>query len=169
MNRICKKCGNTIPWQVKINDEIKDLTTRRYCLKCSPYGDANRKRLKNYKTEHGIDFKFCIGCKDWKEILNFIYIKKRNLTSSFCKDCFQQDTKRRRRERKVQAIKYKGDKCIDCGGQFHPNIYDFHHLDPTIKDLKINEGMAASWEKLKIELDKCVLLCSNCHRLRHTD
>lgn len=71
---------------------------------------------------------------------------------------------------KRKAVEYKGGKCIDCGLQTDKYIvYDFHHLDPKLKDVKIAEMIhkRKNFEVIKIELDKCVLLCSNCHRIRH--
>jgi len=40
---------------------------------------------------------------------------------------------------------------------------EFHHLDPKEKEIKISDNTTHTWEKLVKELDKCVLLCSNCH------
>ena len=69
------------------------------------------------------------------------------------------------RAKKLEAIEYLGGKCKDCGGKFHHSVYDFHHLDPNEKD--INPSAAFSRKNWKSEIDKCVLLCANCHRLRH--
>ena len=44
---------------------------------------------------------------------------------------------------------------------------EFHHLDPTQKDFGISSNSNRAWEKIRIELDKCVLVCSNCHREIH--
>jgi len=41
---------------------------------------------------------------------------------------------------------------------------DFHHKDDTLKEFTISGWYNLSWEKLRKELDKCVILCSNCHR-----
>lgn len=50
-------------------------------------------------------------------------------------------------------------------------IYDFHHIDPKLKDRKISDMIhkKRDFNLLIIELDKCELLCSNCHRIRHGD
>lgn len=64
--------------------------------------------------------------------------------------------------RKTKAIEYKGGKCIVCGYNKSIRALQFHHLDPTQKDFGIS-GTTKSFEKLKPELDKCVLLCANCH------
>ena len=56
---------------------------------------------------------------------------------------------------------------MDCGLiTSKVEVYDFHHRDPSQKDFSISKN-AKSFEKCKQELDKCDLLCANCHRLRH--
>ena len=75
--------------------------------------------------------------------------------------------KKKSRENKIKAIEYKGGKCLDCQGVFHPCCYDFHHTDPTVKDTTIARIMGRDFENIKEELDKCVLLCAHCHRIRH--
>lgn len=46
-------------------------------------------------------------------------------------------------------------------------IFDFHHLNPSEKDVDWSKLRLKSDESIKNELNKCVLLCSNCHRKRH--
>lgn len=67
---------------------------------------------------------------------------------------------------KLKAIEYKGGKCIVCGYHKCPNALTFHHIDPSKKSFGISGG-TRSFEKLKSELDKCVLLCHNCHAELH--
>ena len=73
----------------------------------------------------------------------------------------------RSRAGKLKAVEYKGGVCVDCSGEFHPAVFDFHHLDPSKKDLKVANSFCRKWEVVRAELDKCVMLCANCHRLRH--
>ena len=73
----------------------------------------------------------------------------------------------RRLERKKRAIIYKGSKCEHCSLEVHPAAFDFHHLDKTQKDTDPGLMMSCSDEVLFLELDKCVLLCANCHRVEH--
>lgn len=78
--------------------------------------------------------------------------------------------KKKSYKRKMFSIEYKGGKCEDCGitaSMENRSIFDFHHLNPSNKKDDINEIHTRSIERLKEELDKCVLLCANCHRLRH--
>ena len=75
---------------------------------------------------------------------------------------FERDQASCARKTKLKAIEYKGGKCIVCGYNKSIRALQFHHLDPTQKDFGIS-GTTKSFEKLKPELDKCVLLCANCH------
>ena len=82
--------------------------------------------------------------------------------------CYYQDIKVKRTELKVRAVEYKGRTCSDCGQSFPPAVFDFHHTDGSKDD---NVGTMTHncrpWKVIKEELDKCVMLCANCHRLRH--
>jgi hypothetical protein len=73
---------------------------------------------------------------------------------------------RRRKSLRDQAIEYKGGKCNICGYNRCASAFDFHHLDPQEKDFTISAHMT-SWDRIKKEIDKCVLLCANCHREVH--
>jgi 5-methylcytosine-specific restriction endonuclease McrA len=80
----------------------------------------------------------------------------------------------RRRNRRIkikeQAVTYKGGKCQVCGYSKCRAALEFHHTDPAEKDAGINSTVASggkSFEAIKSELDKCVLVCSNCHREIH--
>lgn len=88
-----------------------------------------------------------------------------------CSKCSIIRVSRRRKELKIKSIEYLGNKCKDCNlKDTCPDIYDFHHVDPSKKDFNISRnGHIKSWDNLKIELDKCILLCANCHRRRHAN
>lgn len=67
------------------------------------------------------------------------------------------------------AVEYKGGKCSVCGYDRCADALEFHHLDPSQKDFGISsKGYTRSWDKVKEELDKCILVCSNCHREIHS-
>ena len=88
----------------------------------------------------------------------------------YCKKCFNLRCQRRWVKRKLEAIAYKGSQCQDCGlalAQSHYAVFEFHHLDPTQKDADWSKLRLGSNGKIQAELDKCVLLCANCHRIRH--
>lgn len=59
-------------------------------------------------------------------------------------------------------------KCSECGYAKCIAALDFHHTDSTTKDSTVKDMMgSASWDRIKKELKKCVILCSNCHREHH--
>lgn len=71
---------------------------------------------------------------------------------------------KRRKKLKRMAMEYKGGKCIVCGYNKCVRSMEFHHLKPEEKEFGLSaRGLTRSWDKIKKELDKCVLLCSNCH------
>lgn len=57
--------------------------------------------------------------------------------------------------------------CCKCGYNKCREALDFHHRDPTKKDFTIASRWCISEQKLRKEIAKCVLLCSNCHRELH--
>lgn len=77
--------------------------------------------------------------------------------------------RRHRAENKKKALEYLGSKCIKCGYNKCLGALDFHHLNPKEKEIAINQALSRhwSWNRLKDELDKCVILCANCHREIH--
>lgn len=85
-----------------------------------------------------------------------------------CTKCRVLAVQKRRNIIKELAVEYKGGKCEVCGYNKCVAAMDFHHQDSLQKDFGISaKGITRSWEKTKIELDKCILLCSNCHRETH--
>ena len=76
--------------------------------------------------------------------------------------------KKRRNKLRQMAFEYKGGKCVICGYNKCLRALVFHHLDPKTKSFGISErGFTRSWDSIKAELDKCVMLCSNCHMELH--
>ena len=68
--------------------------------------------------------------------------------------------------RKKKAIEYLGGKCSRCGYNNHYAAMQFHHVEK--KDFAWNKLRLLNWERTKEELDKCVLLCANCHAIVHS-
>ena len=74
-----------------------------------------------------------------------------------------------RRRVKAKAVSYKGGSCQVCGYDVCHRSMEFHHLDPSKKDFGISSGDTRAWDKVVVELDKCILVCSNCHGEIHDD
>jgi 5-methylcytosine-specific restriction endonuclease McrA len=72
---------------------------------------------------------------------------------------------KRRKKLKIFAIEYKGGKCLTCGYKRCVGALELHHINKADKNFGIShKGYTRSLDKVKSELDKCVLLCANCHR-----
>ena len=72
---------------------------------------------------------------------------------------------KRRKKVKLMAIEYKGSKCQICGYKKCVAALELHHIKKSEKSFGIGDkGYTRSWEKTRLELDKCVLLCANCPR-----
>ena len=67
-------------------------------------------------------------------------------------------------------MEYKGGKCENCGYDRYIGALEFHHKDASKKDFTLSETKGYKFDqKIKDELDKCSLLCSNCHREKHAE
>ena len=75
---------------------------------------------------------------------------------------------KRRRKLKQKAIEYKGGECQVCGYDKFAAALEFHHLDETQKKFGISvDGSTRSWERIRNEIEKCILVCANCHQAIH--
>jgi 5-methylcytosine-specific restriction endonuclease McrA len=75
---------------------------------------------------------------------------------------------KRRKKIRQMAAEYKGGRCQICGYNRCLEAMEFHHLNNSEKDFGIShKGYSRGWKKVKAELDKCVMLCANCHREVH--
>lgn len=82
------------------------------------------------------------------------------------------DEKTKHRNAKVQCIIYKGSKCVHCDLLYDGTngmVFDFHHVDPSTKSFQILTKGPKTLVGQKEELDKCILLCANCHREEHSE
>lgn len=68
---------------------------------------------------------------------------------------------------KLDMIKYKGGKCQSCGYDKYYGALTFHHLNPTQKRYEWKQMKFIHRKLIRKELDKCVLLCNNCHAEEH--
>lgn len=85
-----------------------------------------------------------------------------------CKKCAVDAVQKRRDAVKKMAVEYKGGKCEICGYDKYVGALEFHHLNPDEKEFGIAlKGYTRSFEKVKKEIDKCIMVCSNCHKEIH--
>lgn len=85
----------------------------------------------------------------------------------YCKSCWNKKMVKQGQDRVVSLKLEYGGKCSVCGYSKCVDALQFHHLDPTQKEFHLGESRGKKLETIKKELDKCVLLCSNCHVEAH--
>jgi hypothetical protein len=141
---------------------------------------------KYHKKNKVIDGKkLCNKCDTWKVLSDYHNNKAcSGGVTGTCRDCEwvrrkqwyadnrtrrQQLANERNQSRKQELVNRFGNKCFDCNSGFPICVYDFHHLDPSGKDMNPSAAMTLSEQKREKELAKCVMLCANCHRIRHFD
>ena len=160
----CIKCNEQMPFRMKVDDKWRNLQNRKYCLTCSPWGTHNTKKIE--KPEYNGIGKECCKCKEVRPLSDF-WKKNSKRIQSFCKFCQSQMQVASWQEKKKEAILYKGGKCSKCGYNQNYAAMDFHHNDPKEKEYDWYKLRLRSWDDIKKELDKCVLLCKNCHSELH--
>lgn len=88
--------------------------------------------------------------------------------SAYCCPCANAQTVERQRAFKRMCVEYKGGRCLACGYSRCIGALEFHHRDPNEKDFILGGIKLMTLTPLiKLELDKCDMLCANCHREAH--
>jgi hypothetical protein len=68
---------------------------------------------------------------------------------------------------KKKCVDYLGGQCVRCGYDRRIKAMTFHHRDPALKGFTVSQMLDRSWTVLVAELDKCDLMCFNCHMEEH--
>lgn len=117
--------------------------------------------IKNRQnTNHFI--KSCYTCSN-----NFLGSSRILYCSNECKIPKKERLQQERQSIKKQLIEYKGSVCSHCKTQYDLSIMCFHHLKDKIFTLDISNLLKYNKETLFNEVDKCELLCHNCHAIVH--
>jgi hypothetical protein len=136
-----------------------------------------------------METKICKKCGETKEKSEFFFRdKKKNILHTQCKICYKQNRKNkehyikykeayldrinkrklvRKKENRENMLSYfKTHYCIKCGER-NPIVLDFDHRDEKTKKHNISAMIASyNWETILMEIEKCDVLCSNCHRIK---
>jgi hypothetical protein len=85
----------------------------------------------------------------------------------YCKACWNKKTYQAARNKLNTLIEERGGQCEECGYNKYIGALQWHHLDPTEKEFSISNRRGSPIEQLRKEVDKCKLLCANCHAEAH--
>ena len=144
---------------------------------------SSKEKIKEYNRNYYLKHKEKISKQDAlyyqsnkesikKRVANYkkSNLEKINLLRQERGDKYYRRIIERRKENKVEAIKLKGSKCVVCGLEYNgknASCFDFHHIDSESKEYSPSTVLRMSRDKQEKELSKCMLVCSNCHRLIH--
>lgn len=134
------------------------MITQKKCLKCEKEQDVIN-FAKQSSNADGTGYKsYCRKC--YKGMRRKYYVKNHKAALKRSK----KTTLRLNRE--FQAVKSKF-KCNQCGEK-DPRCLDFHHKDPKLKLKSVRDCFFQNGkEAAQKEMDKCEVLCANCHRKHH--
>lgn len=155
MSKKCQKCQQEFESKVEIEGKIRNLQNRRFCLQCSPFGKHNTVDLSTDNKEKN---QHCKECNRYFQV-----DRAKGHRRKICNSCCVMKAQRRKKQ---IAIDEYGGKCIKCGYNKCIDALEFHHREGKEESPAY---IICRWslERAKIELDKCDLLCSNCHREEH--
>lgn len=161
---LCQKCGKEFPMYIVIDGKKRCLSSRSFCLDCSPF------KWSHLKDQ---EYLICPQCNRQLSESDFYFKKHKQGVKHWkmCKDCLNTNSKILRDKNKQMYVNYAGGKCSVCGYNKCLGALEFHHLDPSKKDFIVSKykhhTSKKAINKMLKEIDKCILLCSNCHREIH--
>lgn len=155
MAKLCLRCSKVIPKRALVNNKIRNFQRRKYCFDCSPFGMHNTGQLHRNKITKRRDR--TIICPCGKE--------SKAAKGTRCYSCRFKSYYKKKLDF-IYAI--LGESCWICNynkGELGRQILSFHHVYPKLKfmGLSAREISGHKWELIWNEIQKCVLLCRNCH------
>ena len=136
------------------------MKTHKLCPTCKVERPTDQFH-KNKKRKDGLA-SWCKPCsKVWRDKNKDVLYKHSRKQDSYAP------------KHKQTLVEMKGGACIDCGHKSkHYCVYDFHHRDPATKKFAVSTMLtktgAGISQAILDEVEKCDLLCANCHRIRHS-
>ena len=179
--KMCEECNSKFASRIAIGGKYRNLKLRKRCLDCEPFVDTDKTNLVINNT------KFCSSCGQIKNIDNFYKSSaSKSGYQAWCKSCLINTNKYRYKHnpnikkktfedsfhsgQKMQHICNEIKKKYGCSfcDEREPCVLDFHHVDPNTKEMSVSAlASNKSKERLVNEINRCAVVCSNCHRKLH--
>jgi hypothetical protein len=173
--RRCSKCGLFKDRKEFSKHKSSRDGLRSACKKCQSVRQYDYKQ-RVAQVKAGVAIKKCQRCGNKRPASRFDKsTKNKDGLVSVCKDCKNkrerirnpynyQDTEGATRiKNKEIFVDLMGGGCNRCGFNEFLTSLDFHHVNPEQKEYAPTRIIAKNFDKAYIELDKCALLCKNCH------
>lgn len=133
-------------------------------------------------TSKETNYKICSKCKVSKPISEFSFRQTATgVRQSYCKECGKRLTRSHYRNNKRQYLdrnvrsylkrrelvkQMKSRACADCDVQYPFYVMDFDHREGEIKEYELNRVDRMTTRAILREIEKCDVVCANCHRVR---
>ena len=168
-SKICNKCKEEHLLEEFHKDKNTKDGRKNTCKKCISLDY----RMRVFNKEDLPKSKRCNICKE-EHLLEEFHINKQNKDGrqNICKKCRNLQKRGAKQEKKLIYYSildaYSDRVCTKCG--YTADVwapFDWHHVDASTKLDELSQMTWGTEEKIIAELNKCILLCSNCHRLHH--
>ena len=147
--KLCRECNSEIPKSVVINGKRRNLQNRTRCLICLPFGTSPYNGNLQSKRER------------------FLARKAKNQRDHYHRSKLTHKSNRvtlLRESRKKAIVGLVKGKCQICSYDKCQRNLAFHHVDESQKSHSVSSReFQFSFQRLKPELEKCILVCHNCH------
>lgn len=168
--KLCIKCNQKIiPYKMSDGSKRYAAGKRCHCFNCWPPGYKPIKKPRKLKPAIVTDtHKICPRCHLMLSLTEYYRIASDSKFYSWCKSCTRKIVVERQTKVKQQLVDYKGGKCSICGYARCLGALHFHHTEPEHKDFNLSKRRSTHFNnELRRELDKCILVCANCHSEIH--
>lgn len=157
---ICQHCNKEFPDKITIDDKTYSLSSRRFCLICSP---LNARNTRSYIIDLKPDESYCPRCNSIKPRKDFYIRHDSNKAFSYCKSCQIEVKELKLREKLEYMVELHKGCCADCGNYYPTPVFNFY-LDNNVYQLSKAKNMSLC--KLKAALTDYIMLCHNCCAIR---
>lgn len=159
----CNNCS--ISFKKQLSEIKRSKTGNHYCSTSCAASFNNRSFPKRRNNKKCSDCNATMRAR--KKRCDICLSNRKHAREQAQKIHNKRSTYAQRTKNKIACVKYKGGKCSICGYNKCLKALNFHHIIPSTKSFGISERLTYSWGTLKQELDKCALLCANCHAEVH--
>lgn len=171
-----RKSGKSYNEIVKITGKSKSIISY-YCKKYNLDGRIDNKDLSKINLDELNDFYKNHTIKETAEHFNIGFGSVKKLANNKNKKLSEKErenynythVKSFRKRNKEKAVEYMGGKCVRCNYNKCIEALEFHHKNPKEKDFSLSKNMNMAWHKIEKELNKCIIVCSNCHKEVHVE
>lgn len=135
---------------------MKKIKIMKSCPRCTYV-----KVLRDFHNNRRTKDKKCYNCKFCRNKERQYYHKKSGKEAA---RRYKQLLRYNNRKKMIEYLQARG--CADCGNK-NPIVLDFHHLKNKYKNISALLAQGAFWDRILQEAKKCIIVCANCHRIRH--